>query len=71
MPEVSVGTGNYTMLDIAAALDWVKNNIASFGGDPGNITVSGFSAGGRNVMAMLISPLFRGKFNKAIVYSGP
>lgn len=63
-------TGNFALLDIAKGLDWVKNNIRNFGGDPQNITVSGFSAGGRDVMAMLISPLFKGKFNKAIVYSG-
>lgn len=63
-------TGNYGMLDIAKALDWVKSNISEFGGDPGNITVSGFSAGGRDVMAMLISPVFKGKFDKAIVFSG-
>lgn len=63
-------TGNYTMLDIAKALDWVKANIAAFGGDPENITVSGFSAGGRDVMAALISPLFAGKFDKAIAFSG-
>ena len=63
-------TGNYAMLDIAAALDWVKENISAFGGDPENITVSGFSAGGRDVMAMLISPIFEGKFQKAIAFSG-
>jgi para-nitrobenzyl esterase len=63
-------TGNYALLDIAKALDWVKDNIAAFGGDPNNITISGFSAGGRDVMAMLTSPLFQGKFDKAIVYSG-
>ncbi|CBK73419.1 Carboxylesterase type B [Butyrivibrio fibrisolvens 16/4] len=63
-------TGNYAMLDIAMALDWVRNNIAQFGGNPNNITVSGFSAGGRDVMTMLISPLFEGKFDKAVVYSG-
>lgn len=63
-------TGNYALLDIAKALDWVKNNIEEFGGDSGNITISGFSAGGRDVMAMLISPLFEGKFQKAIVFSG-
>lgn len=63
-------TGNYAMLDIAKALDWVKANIAAFGGNPDNITVAGFSAGGRDVMAMLISPMFEGKFDKAIVYSG-
>lgn len=63
-------TGNYGMLDIAKALDWVKANIAEFGGDPNNITVSGFSAGGRDVMAMLISPVFADKFDKAVVFSG-
>ena len=63
-------TGNYAMLDVAKALDWVKDNIAAFGGDPDNVTISGFSAGGRDVMAMLVSPLFAGKFQKAIAFSG-
>ncbi len=63
-------TGNYALLDIAKALDWISENIAEFGGDPENITISGFSAGGRDVMAMLISPLFEGKFQKAIAFSG-
>ncbi|MGX8705775.1 MAG: carboxylesterase family protein [bacterium] len=63
-------TGNFTLLDIAKALDWIAGNIAAFGGDPNNITISGFSAGGRDVMAMLISPLFEGKFQKAIAFSG-
>ena len=63
-------TGNFTMLDIAKALDWVKANISAFGGDPENVTISGFSAGGRDVMAMLVSPLFAGKFDKAIAFSG-
>ena len=63
-------TGNYAMLDVAKALDWVKENIAAFGGNPDNITISGFSAGGRDVMAMLVSPLFAGKFEQAIAFSG-
>lgn len=63
-------SGNYTLLDIAAALDFIAENAASFGGDGTNITVTGFSAGGRDVMAMLVSPLFEGKFQKAIAYSG-
>ena len=63
-------TGNYAMLDVAKALDWVRDNIAAFGGDPENVTISGFSAGGRDVMAMLVSPLFAGKFQKAIAFSG-
>jgi para-nitrobenzyl esterase len=63
-------SGNYTVLDIAKSLDWVKDNIASFGGNPDNITISGFSAGGRDVMALLISPIVAGKFQKAISFSG-
>lgn len=63
-------SGNYALLDMAKSLDWVKENIAAFGGNSNNITVSGFSAGGRDVMAMLISPIFKGKFNKAIAFSG-
>ena len=63
-------SGNYALLDIACALDWVKANIGNFGGDPDNVTISGFSAGGRDVMALLISPLFEGKFHKAIAFSG-
>ena len=63
-------SGNFGLLDIAAALDWVIENAAAFGGDARNITVSGSSAGGRNVMAMLISPIFKGKFQKAISFSG-
>ena len=63
-------SGNYGLIDQAAALDWIKANIGRFGGDAGNITVSGFSAGGRDVMAMLISPLFKDKFDKAISFSG-
>lgn len=63
-------SGNYSLLDIAAALDWVKENIESFGGDKDNITLAGFSAGGRDVMATLISPLFAGKYDKAISFSG-
>ena len=75
LPAIRKGTaeeqsGNFGLLDIAAALDWVIANAASFGGDAQNITVSGSSAGGRNVMAMLISPLFKDKFQKAISFSG-
>ena len=63
-------SGNFGFLDQAAALDWVRDNIKEFGGDAKNITVSGFSAGGRDVMAMLISPVFKNKFDKAISFSG-
>lgn len=75
LPALQTGSaltdsGNYTLLDIACALDWVKANIAEFGGDPDNVTLAGFSAGGRDVMATLISPIFEGKYDKAISFSG-
>ncbi|WP_083963768.1 carboxylesterase family protein [Spirochaeta cellobiosiphila] len=63
-------SGNYAILDMIRSLDWVHNNIEFFGGNPDNITLSGFSAGGRDVMALLISPLAKGKFQKAISISG-
>lgn len=63
-------SGNYSLLDIAAALDWVKANIETFGGDKDNVTLAGFSAGGRDVMASLISPIFKDKYDKAISFSG-
>jgi len=63
-------SGNYALLDMAKSLDWIKQNAVAFGGNPENITVSGFSAGGRDVMAMLISPIFKDKFQKAISFSG-
>lgn len=63
-------SGNYTLLDILQALDWTKDNIRSFGGNPDNITVAGFSSGGRDVMALLMSPLAKGLFQRAISFSG-
>ncbi len=63
-------SGNFSLLDMSQALTWIKANIAAFGDDGGNVTVSGFSAGGRDVMAMLISPIFKGQFQKAISFSG-
>ncbi|BCN29325.1 carboxylesterase family protein [Anaeromicropila herbilytica] len=63
-------TGNYGLLDMQKSLQWVKDNIKQFGGNPNNITISGHSAGGRDVMVMLISPIFKGLFQKAIVSSG-
>lgn len=62
--------GNYTFLDQIAALQWVRKNIARFGGDPGNVTLFGESAGGASVLTMMTSPLSRGLFHKAIVESG-
>ena len=64
------GSGNYANLDMIAALKWVQGNIANFGGDPGNVTIFGESAGGRNVYALLASPLAKGLFHRAIAQSG-
>lgn len=63
-------SGNFGLLDIRKALAWVQENASAFGGDPANITVSGFSSGARNTLCMLISPLFKGSFSKALTFSG-
>ena len=63
-------SGNYTTLDILAALDWVRENIKYFGGDKNNITIAGESAGCMNVWGLLQTPLAKDKFHKAYCASG-
>ena len=61
---------NFALLDQIAALRWIQDNAASFGGDPNNVTIFGESAGGHNVAALLASPMAKGLFHKAILQSG-
>jgi para-nitrobenzyl esterase len=69
--EASGGpTANFALLDQIAALEWVKRNIAAFGGDPTNVTICGESAGGMSVHLLMIAPQARGLFARAIVESG-
>ena len=63
-------SGNAGLLDIVAALQWVNRNIASFGGDPANVTIFGQSGGGGKVSTLLATPSAKGLYHKAIVQSG-
>jgi len=62
--------GNYGFMDQLAALQWIKRNVAAFGGDQGNVTLIGESAGGMSVNTMLTSPMAQGLFRRAVVMSG-
>tara|TARA_B100002019_G_scaffold3233_1_gene2658 strand:- start:5692 stop:7479 length:1788 start_codon:yes stop_codon:yes gene_type:complete len=63
-------SSNFGTLDIIAALEWVKHNIKLFGGDPDNVTIFGESAGGHNVLSLLVTKQAKGLFHKAISQSG-
>ncbi len=68
--ERYAASANVGLLDIVGALEWVRDNIASFGGDPANVTVFGQSGGGGKVTALMALPRAKGLFHKAIVESG-
>jgi len=63
-------SGNVGMMDLVAALQWVKANVANFGGDPGNVTIFGQSGGGGKVATLMNAPSAKGLFHKAIAQSG-
>lgn len=63
-------SGNYGLMDQVAALQWIQRNISSFGGDPGRVTIVGHSAGATSVNALMVSPLAKGLFQRAIGLGG-
>jgi para-nitrobenzyl esterase len=69
--ERYTSSANVGMLDVVLALEWVRDNIARFGGDPGNVTIFGQSGGGSKVSTLLAMPTAEGLFHKAMVLSGP
>lgn len=76
MEQLKVGgtagddSGNFALLDNLAALRFIQNNIAAFGGNPGNVTVSGESAGANNMLAVMTSPMAKGLFHRMFAMSG-
>ena len=68
--EQYAASGNVGMMDIVAALEWVRDNIANFGGDPGNVTIMGQSGGGAKVCTLTAMPSAKGLVHKAVMLSG-
>ena len=68
--EKFAASGNVGMIDLVAALEWVRDNITNFGGDPGNVTIMGQSGGGAKVTTLTVMPSAKGLFHKAVVLSG-
>src|SRR5207249_11226337 len=68
--ERFAGASNVGMKDIIAALEWIRDNVESFGGDPGNVTIFGQSGGGGKVSTLLGMPAAQGLFHRAIAQSG-
>jgi para-nitrobenzyl esterase len=68
--ETPQAAGNFALLDQIAALEWIKRNIAAFGGNPAAVTIAGQAAGGQDVALLLLSPRARGLFARAIQQSG-
>jgi len=68
--EKFAASGNVGMLDIVAALEWIRDNISNFGGDPGNVTIMGQSGGGGKVCTLTAMPSAKGLFHKAVALSG-
>ncbi|MBN1566554.1 MAG: carboxylesterase/lipase family protein [Acidobacteria bacterium] len=68
--EKFAASGNVGMLDIVAAMEWIRDNIANFGGDPANVTIMGQSGGGAKVCTLTAMPSAKGLFHKAVVLSG-
>jgi para-nitrobenzyl esterase len=75
LSDANAGTepasGNVGLLDLVAALEWVRDTIAVFDGDPSNVTIFGVSGGGLKVSALLVMPAARGLFHRAVIQSGP
>jgi len=69
--EAFAASGNVGMLDIIAALEWVRDNIAEFGGDPGRVLIFGESGGGQKVSTIMAMPAAKGLFHRAVIESGP